>query len=61
MDKRYDKIEKIIEQWFSFDLKLDVADIMPELIFLYEQNKELKEELQTVKQSEATHRRINLI
>lgn len=61
MDKRYDKIEKIIEQWFSFDLKLDVADIMPELIFLYEQNKELKEELQTVQQSEAAHRRINLI
>lgn len=61
MDERYDKIEKIIEQWFSFDLKLDVADIMPELIFLYERNKELKEELQTVKQSEATHRRINLI
>lgn len=61
MDERYDKIEKIIEQWFSFDLKLDVTDIMPELIFLYERNKELKEELQTVKQSETTHRRINLI
>ncbi len=51
MDNRYERIERIIEQWFSFELSLGVNDIMPEVVFLYEQNKELKKEILDIKRN----------
>ena len=42
---RYEIIKKIIDDWFSFKLNLDVIDLMPHLIFLYEENIKLKENL----------------
>lgn len=41
---RYQTIKKIIEDWFSFSLELEVIDIMPHLIFLYEENMKLKKQ-----------------
>ncbi len=40
---RYEIIQDIIEKWFSFELELCLTDIMPHLIFLFEENKQLKE------------------
>ncbi len=45
MNERYKKIEKMIEDWFSLKLRLGVNDIMPEVVFLYEQNKELTNQI----------------
>jgi len=41
MDKRFYQIEKIIDDWYSFNLKLSVSDIMPHLIFLMEEYRKL--------------------
>lgn len=43
---RYQIIKEIIDDWFSYKLKLQVIDIMPHLIFLYEENRRLKEDNQ---------------
>lgn len=43
---RYKIVKKIIDDWFSFKLNLDVVDIMPHLVFLYEENMKLKEKNQ---------------
>lgn len=43
---RYQVIKEIIDDWFSYNLKLQVIDIMPHLIFLYEENLRLKEDNQ---------------
>ena len=43
---RYQVIKEIIDDWFSYNLKLQVIDIMPHLIFLYEENQRLKEDNQ---------------
>lgn len=40
---RYEIIKNIIDDWFSLELKLEVLDIMPHLVFLYEENLKLKE------------------
>lgn len=50
MLERYKRIERMIEQWFSFDLELGVNDIMPEVVFLYEQNQELIKQLSELKE-----------
>lgn len=49
MKDRYLTIKKIIDDWFSLKLKLSVADIMPHMVFLYEENKRLKKEIKTIK------------
>ena len=36
-------IKSIIDDWFSLKLNLEVLDIMPHLVFLYEENLKLKE------------------
>ena len=43
MEDRYLTIRKIIDDWFALKLKLNVTDIMPHMIFLYEENNRLKE------------------
>lgn len=43
MEDRYLIIRKIIDDWFALKLKLNVSDIMPHIVFLYEENRRLKE------------------
>lgn len=51
MEDRYFTIKKIIEDWFSFKLKLNTTDIMPHFIFLYEENIRLKKAIETNKKN----------
>ncbi|MEE0674843.1 MAG: hypothetical protein U0L58_04940 [Ruminococcus sp.] len=50
MIERYYKIEKIIRDWFSFKCDLGINDIMPEVVFLFEQNKELRKRIADLKE-----------
>ena len=43
MVDRYKEIKRIIDDWFSLRLKLNIADVMPYLVFLYEENIKLAE------------------
>lgn len=51
MEDRYLMIKKIIDDWFSLKLKLSVADIMPHIVFLYEENKRLKRMIKNNKEN----------
>lgn len=37
MEEKMTEIKKIINDWYSFKLKLSTADIMPYLVLLYEE------------------------
>lgn len=49
MKERYLVIKKIIDDWFELKLKLSVSDIMPHMVFLYEENKRLRDILEKEK------------
>ena len=51
---RYEIIKNIIDDWFSLELKLEVLDIMPHLVFLYEENLKLKEKIKDINLDENT-------